>query len=168
MEQAGVEAVEGIVWQAGEQLAREPAVTIKECLGGSASPLGEGDQCRAAVGGMRFAGHEPGGHQAVDQSSDVARRDVQVGGQRALGARSALLKPPYVFGRNALINANYNGFKVVWTASVVPSYSAIPSPWIVIVTYTNITSSTSPWFANESSGMHATPLGDSLLRHWGP
>src|SRR6202161_1283677 len=39
---------------------------------------------------MRFAGHEPGGHQAVDQSGDVARRDVQIGGQPPLGARSAL------------------------------------------------------------------------------
>jgi hypothetical protein len=44
-------------------------------------------------------------------------------------------------GPNALINADYHGFKVVWTASVVPSYSTIPTPWTVIVTYTNITSS---------------------------
>jgi len=94
VEQAGVEAIEDVGWQVGEQLAREPAVTVKECLGSSPSPFGEGDKCRTAVGGMRFAGHEPGGNQAVDQSGDGAWCDVQVGGQRALGARSALLELP--------------------------------------------------------------------------
>jgi len=52
VEQAGVEAVEAVeavVSQAGEQLAREPAVTVTECLGGPASPLGEGDQRRPAA-----------------------------------------------------------------------------------------------------------------------
>jgi hypothetical protein len=95
MEQASIEALEGIIWQAGEQLARESAVAVNECLGCGASPFGEGDQCRAAVGGMRFAGDEPGVRQAVDQSGDGAGRDVQVGGQRGLGARPALLKLPH-------------------------------------------------------------------------
>jgi hypothetical protein len=67
VKQPGVEAVEGIVRQVGEQLAREAMVTVKESVGGSASSFREGDKCRAAVGGMRLAGHEPGGHQAVDQ-----------------------------------------------------------------------------------------------------
>ena len=58
VEQAGIEAIEHVGWQVGEQLAREPAVTVKECLGSRSSPFGEGDECRAAVGGMRFAGHE--------------------------------------------------------------------------------------------------------------
>ena len=80
VEEAGVEAIEDVGWQVGEQLAREPAVTVKECLGGSPAPFGEGDECRTAVGGMRFAGYEPGGYQAVDQSGDGAGRDVQVGG----------------------------------------------------------------------------------------
>jgi hypothetical protein len=95
MEQASIEALEGIIWQIGEQVARESAVTVNECLGCGASPFGEGDQCRAAVGGMRFAGDEPGVHQAVDQSGDGAGRDAQVGGQRGLGAWSALLKLPH-------------------------------------------------------------------------
>jgi steroid delta-isomerase-like uncharacterized protein len=95
VEQASIEALEGIVWQIGEQPARESAVTVNECLGCGVSPCGEGDQCRAAVGGMRFTGDEPGVHQAVDQSSDGAGRDVQVSGQRGLGARSALLKLPH-------------------------------------------------------------------------
>jgi hypothetical protein len=94
VEQADLKAVEDVARQAGEQLAREPEVTVHEGLGGGASPFGEGDQCRAAVGGMRFAGHEPGGDQAVDQGGDGTGGDVQVGGQRALGARSALLKLP--------------------------------------------------------------------------
>ena len=42
-------AVEDIGSQAGEQLAREPTVTITECLGGRASPLGENDQRRPAT-----------------------------------------------------------------------------------------------------------------------
>lgn len=70
-------------------------MTVKECLGSSPSPFGEGDECRTAVGGMRFAGHETGGYQAVDQSGDGAGCDVQVGGQRALGARAALLELPH-------------------------------------------------------------------------
>jgi hypothetical protein len=48
--------------------------------------------------------------------------------QHVPGKRDVVGSKRYVFGPNALINANYNGFKVVWTASVVPSYSAIPSP----------------------------------------
>ena len=70
------------------------AVTVSERLGGGASPFGEGDQCRAAVGGMRFAGHEPGGHQAVDQGGDGTGRDMQIAGQRGLDTWSALLKLP--------------------------------------------------------------------------
>jgi hypothetical protein len=45
-------------------------------------------------------------------------------------------------GPNALISSNYTGFQVVWTSSVVPAYSAIPSPWTVYMTYTNVTPST--------------------------
>jgi pimeloyl-ACP methyl ester carboxylesterase len=65
VEQPGVEAVEGTFRQVGEQLAREPMVTVEESVGGDASSFREGDKCRAAVGGMRLAGHEPGGYQAV-------------------------------------------------------------------------------------------------------
>jgi hypothetical protein len=91
--QTGVEAVEHIGWQAGEQLPGELAVAVGERLGGGVPACGEGDQRRAAIGGMRLAGHESGGHQAVDQRGDRAGRDVQGGGKRALGARSALLQP---------------------------------------------------------------------------
>jgi hypothetical protein len=80
--QAGVEAFEGVVRQAGEQLPGEPA-------------LGERDQRRAAVGGVRFAGHEPGLRQPVDQGGDRARCHVQVRGERGLGAWSALRELPY-------------------------------------------------------------------------
>jgi hypothetical protein len=42
-------------------------------------------------------------------------------------------------GPNAVINGNYGAFSVVWTSSVVPSYSTVPSPWTVYITYTNVT-----------------------------
>jgi len=45
------------------------------------------------------------------------------------------------YTKKSVINSNYNGFNVVWTSSVVPSYSTIPSPWTVYITYTNVTSS---------------------------
>jgi hypothetical protein len=45
------------------------------------------------------------------------------------------------FGPNALVNGNYNGFRVAWTSSTVQPYSTIPSPWLVDITYTNVTSS---------------------------
>lgn len=95
VKQGSIEALEGVVRQTGEQLACESAVAVNECLGCGVSPFGEGDQCRAAVGGMPFAGDEPGVHQAVDQGGDGAGRDVQIGGQRGLGARSALLELPH-------------------------------------------------------------------------
>lgn len=44
---------------------------------------------------------------------------------------------------NVLINANYGGFRVVWTASVVPAYSSgVPLSWTAYVRYTNMSSST--------------------------
>jgi hypothetical protein len=58
VEQAGVEAIEHAGWQVGEQLAREPTVTVKECLGSSASPFGEGDECRTAVSTVEYVSHE--------------------------------------------------------------------------------------------------------------
>src|ERR1017187_1871015 len=42
-------------------------------------------------------------------------------------------------GPNAVINGNYGGFSVVWTSSVAPPYSTVPSPWTVYITYTNVT-----------------------------
>jgi hypothetical protein len=94
VEQASIEAVDGIVWHGGEQLAREATVIVEERLRGGVSLIGEGDQRRAAVGRMRLAGHEPGGRQAVHQTGNCAGSDAQVCGQRALGAWSALLKLP--------------------------------------------------------------------------
>jgi len=44
---------------------------------------------------------------------------------------------------NALINSDYNGFRVVWTSSVVKPYSSgVPLYWTANVTYTNVTSQT--------------------------
>lgn len=46
-------------------------------------------------------------------------------------------------GPNAVINADYSGFKVVWTESVVQPYSSgVPLYWTAYMTYTNISSST--------------------------
>jgi steroid delta-isomerase-like uncharacterized protein len=38
--QAGIEPVEDVLWQAGEQLAREPSVAVHEFLSGVAAPFG--------------------------------------------------------------------------------------------------------------------------------
>jgi hypothetical protein len=57
--QAGVEAVEAVLRQAGEQLAREPAVAVHEFLSGGAAPFCERDQCRAATGrAIEYVSHE--------------------------------------------------------------------------------------------------------------
>jgi hypothetical protein len=46
-------------------------------------------------------------------------------------------------GPNLVINSDHNGFKVVWTKSVVQPYSSgVPLYWTVYMTYTNIESST--------------------------
>jgi hypothetical protein len=45
-------------------------------------------------------------------------------------------------GPNALISSNYAGFQVVWTSSIVETYSSgVPLYWTAHVTYTNISSS---------------------------
>jgi hypothetical protein len=91
VEQARVEAVESIAGQVAEESAGQRAVVGNEALRGAAPALSECDQRCAAVGRVGLTSYEPGRYQRVHESSDAARRDVQVRGQGGLSARAVPL-----------------------------------------------------------------------------
>jgi len=78
----------------GEQQRSELLAALLQLGDEVAATGGGGDEHRAAIGVVRFAGHEAVGHQTIDQAGHVARTDLESSRQPGLAARSVLPEQP--------------------------------------------------------------------------